>query len=111
MARKRKNSRRGRGEGSISQRPDGTYYAQVSLGVDPVSGKRRRTTVSGASKQEVQEKLIKLQGDAIEGRLAGTEQVLANTLDFWLGAIKHTLAPATYKRYEHSVRKHVAPYL
>jgi len=52
--------RRGRGEGSISQRPDGVWEGSVSLGYDG-EGKRRRKTVYGKIKAEVQDKLRELQ--------------------------------------------------
>ena len=51
--------RRGRGEGSISQRADGVWEAKVSLGYDG-EGKHRRKTVYGKTKKEVQDKLREL---------------------------------------------------
>ena len=61
--------RRGRGEGSISQRADGTWEAKISLGYDG-EGKRHRRTVYGKTKGEVQEKLRKIQTDTLVGHLA-----------------------------------------
>src|SRR5262245_10229459 len=58
MARKR----RGRGEGSIYQEPDGRWTGVVSFGINPATGKRRRRKVHGRTKQEVQDKLRELQG-------------------------------------------------
>ena len=47
--------RRGRGEGSITKRSDGRWMAQADLGWQ--DGKRRRKTLYGRTKREVQEKL------------------------------------------------------
>lgn len=55
MAEKQKRAQ-GRGEGSIQQRPDGTWRAAISLGTSP-EGKRRRKDIYGKTKQEVQKKL------------------------------------------------------
>ncbi|MEO2089760.1 MAG: site-specific integrase, partial [Gemmataceae bacterium] len=65
MARKK----RGRGEGLIRQRTDGSWEARVSLGYD-TDGKRQQRSVYGKTKADVQEKLRKLQNDAAGGQLA-----------------------------------------
>src|SRR5258706_8843725 len=49
-------TRRGRGEGGIYRRSDGTWCGSVSLGYD-ANGKRKRRVVYGDTKQEAQEKL------------------------------------------------------
>jgi hypothetical protein len=66
--------RRGRAEGSIFQRRDGRWTAEVSLGFDGTS-KRVRRTVYGATKGEVAAKLRKLQADHDAGRLVDTEEL------------------------------------
>jgi hypothetical protein len=52
--------RRGRNEGAVYQRDDGTWCASISLGYGD-QGKRKRKVVCGQSKKEVQEKLRQLQ--------------------------------------------------
>ena len=54
MARKR----RGRGEGSIYQRSNGLWCATYSAGYDG-SGHRKRRTIFGETKDDVQKKLQK----------------------------------------------------
>lgn len=51
----KKQRRRGDGEGTIDQRPDGIWRARVSLGFSP-DGKRRRKDIYGKTKAEVQKK-------------------------------------------------------
>jgi hypothetical protein len=53
--------RRGRGEGSVYEEPDGRWTGVISFGYTP-DGKRRRKKVHGATKKEVLDKLKKLPG-------------------------------------------------
>jgi integrase len=105
MARKR----RGRGEGSIFQRADGLYVSSVSLGYDG-NGKRRRKTVYGQTKAEVQQKLRQLQEQAERGQLLNSPDVtLAAYLAEWLAGVRETVQPGTYNNYESHVRLHITP--
>jgi integrase len=107
MARKR----RGRGEGCISQRGDGTWEAKISLGYD-AAGKRRRVTVYGSTMQEVQDKLRDKQTDLGRGvDVTAGRITLAQWLTRWLAMVKPTVEPNTYGPYERHVRLHIAPVL
>jgi hypothetical protein len=55
--------RRNAGEGSIFQRSDGRWCAQLDLGWE--GGKRRRKYVYGATAQEVQDHLLKARAAAL----------------------------------------------
>lgn len=75
---------RGRGEGSVYRREDGTWCGQVSLGYD-ASGKRIRKTVYGKTKKEVLQKIRELQQDAANGVPVKPENItLASFLDAWI---------------------------
>jgi integrase len=106
MARKR----RGRGEGAIFRRGDGTWVATLSLGYDG-NGKRKRRTVYGANKAEVQEKLRELHNASAAGTVLDVGQVtLAQYLARWLENTARTkVSPTTYHRYEEHVRLHINP--
>src|SRR5262249_6455980 len=105
MARKR----RGRGEGSISQRPDGVWEAKVSLGYDS-QGKRRRITVSGRSKREVKDKLREKRADLARGGDGTAGRItLAEWLTRWLAMIEPTIERHTHRGYERHVRLHIVP--
>ena len=106
MARKR----RGRGEGSIFQRPDGLWVAEVNLGTDG-HGKRRRKTVYGSTKKEVQDKLLAMQQRDAAGTLEVSSMSVRNCLDFWLGMIKTQVGASTYDRYKLDVDQHLTPRL
>jgi integrase len=107
MARKR----RGRGEGSISQRPDGLWVARISLGYKD-GNKRRRRVVYGKTKQEVQEKLRKLQDEAAAGLAVETDRLtLAAFLTTWLETVRQKVCRSTHRRYEQHVNGHLVPHL
>jgi integrase len=103
--------RRGRGEGGINQRPDGRWEARVSLGYDG-TGKRKRISVYGATKAEVQEKLRQLQTDAATGRLSDAGNLtVGQFLDRWLATTKPTVATHTFIPYERDCRLYLVPHL
>jgi len=84
--------------------------SSVSLGYDG-NGKRRRRTVYGKTKQEVQEKLRRLQGDAFAGVQADRQRV-ADYLAGWLETVVRPNRSAnTYQSYEGVIRNHVAPHI
>src|SRR5262245_35601755 len=104
--------RRGRGEGGIFQRADGTWCASLSLGYDG-NGKRKRRTLYGTSKLEVQEKLRQLQADSAAGTL--TDAGRLTTGEFLLRWLENThrpkVQPTTFHRNEQKVRLHLVPHL
>lgn len=53
--------RRGHGEGSIFQLPDGKWTGSLSLGY--IDGQRKRKVFSGRTRREVAEKLTAAQHD------------------------------------------------
>ena len=101
---------RGRGEGGIFQRADGLWVAVVSLGYGG-DGKRRRRTVYGNSKGEVQEKLKALHQE--DGRLPSDARqiTVAQFLKTWLESVRLNRQGTTYDRYELLVRRQVVPHL
>ncbi|MBT9260225.1 MAG: site-specific integrase [Clostridiales bacterium] len=102
-------ARHGRGEGSIFRSKDGLWSAEVSLGYGP-DGKRRRVTLYGKTKREVQEKLPKLQQDALQGLPVKPERLkVQQHFEDWLTAKKRQVRPGTWLFYEACVRKHIIP--
>jgi integrase len=109
---KSNKKRRGRGEGSVYfDDARQLWVCQVSLGRDPLTGKRRRETVYGQTKGEVQDKLLELHQKAADGRLDRTEMTVRAFLEFWLGHIKANVSRATYAHYRGQVNKHLIPQL
>jgi integrase len=109
--RRKRRKRRGRNEGAIYQRAGGQWVGSVSLGYD-ASGKRKRKTVYGQSKAEVQEKLRRLQAAASSGQINDAGRLtLAEYLPRWLEAKKPTVATHTYLPYERDCNLYLIPYL
>src|SRR5215813_10825400 len=72
--------KRGNNEGSITRRPDGRWMAQVSIGRDPATGKPKRATFYGKTRQEVADKLTKALRDRQQGTFVAPHKL---TLGEW----------------------------
>jgi integrase len=105
----RKLQRRGRGEGTITQLPDGRWRARLSLGKRK-DGKRRRRVFYGKTKAEVLEKLRKAQAEQGHGlESEASTLTVAAWLDRWLEMKKANVEPNTYHWYERRIRLHLKP--
>ena len=93
--------KRGSGEGSINQMPDGRWQGKIRLG----PGIRR--TVYGKTKQEVVDKLRVMPREAV----ALTNITVDDWLDRWLMIKKDTVQPSTWRRLEQVVRLLIKPTL
>ena len=103
-------SRRGKGEGSICQRPDGTWVAAINIGTD-ATGKRQRKYVYGKTKRDVADKLTRLATQKLDGTLIDTGRMtVGDLLSRWLNdSARLDVAPTTFQRYKLLVEKHLAP--
>ena len=100
--------RRSRGEGSITKRSDGRWMAQADLGWQ--DGKRRRKTLYGRTKREVQEKLREALHRKEHGLPPVPEQeTVAAFLRRWLDVRRSHVRRRTHERYTHVVRAHLLP--
>jgi hypothetical protein len=102
-------SRRGNNEGSIGQRKDGRWESRIDLGYG--NGKRRRKSIYGETRKEVQEKLTR----ALRARQLGLpvesdRLTVGDWLTQWLGMQKPPATkPKTYEAYEGDLRIHLIP--
>lgn len=101
--------KRNAGEGSIFQRSDGRWCAQLDLGWQ--NGRRLRKYIYGATAQEVRDALLKLRADCAQGLPVAVErQTVEQFLRDWLeNTVKVSVRPATYISYEHHIRNHIVP--
>lgn len=104
-------SKRANGEGSIYQKPDGTWVAQVNLGWP--DGKCKRAYRSAKTKAEASQKLRKLLAERDAGRPITTG---VPTLGAWLTTYMEEVAakrvrPSTLHRYSLDIRLHILPTL
>ena len=101
-------TRRGRGEGSITKRNDGRWMAQADLGWQ--DGKRRRKTLYGRTKREVQEKLRETLHRQEHGLPPVPEQETVGAfLSRWLEISQGRVRRRTHERYAQIVRAHLVP--
>jgi integrase len=98
-------TRRGNGEGTIRQRTDGRWEAQLSL----PNGKRK--SVYGKTKKDARDKLNAARKQLDAGvDLGAPSQTLGVFLESWLAdTVRPRLAPKTYKTYRDLMRVHVIP--
>src|SRR5258706_16291720 len=99
--------RRGKGEGSIYQRRDGSWCAQATL----PDGKRK--TKYGHSQKEVRDWLLEQRKLVNDGLLTSSEEItFGSFLDRYLTEIApQTCKPHTVHTYEVLIKHHVRPYL
>jgi len=102
--------RRGHGEGSVYQRACGRWCATVSVGYAS-DGRRRRQTMLGTTKKEVQEQLARVQMTLLEGTFVDPSKLrVADFLDRWLeDAAKPTIRATTYASYKGILKHHIQP--
>jgi integrase len=96
--------KRANGEGSIHQRKDGRWASSISVG----RGKRQHFL--GHSRAEVAKKLTSALAEQEKGTLVtGPRQTVSQFFKQWLNAVRPSLRPRTFVRYEQFVRLHVVP--
>jgi integrase len=100
-----KKTKRGNGEGSIYQRRDGRWVAQVTRDDGPTK------YYYGQTRDAVKRKLTQALHDQQEGLpLVSDRQTVAQYLEQWLtSTAQHRLRPRTYVRYQQLVRTHALP--
>lgn len=105
---KPRTKKRGHGEGCVSQRPDGKWFAVITVGYS-TGGKRIRKWVYGATKREVTDRLTRLQNQKLDRTLTATDsQRLGEYLEQWVENDTR-LAPSTRTRYRGLIKKHISP--
>lgn len=105
--------RRGRGEGAIFKRRDGSWCAAITAGYGQ-DGKRRRKYVYAKTKRQVQEKLMRLQAGALDGFIESNGRLKVGEFlhDLWLDSvIRPKSRPSTCRLYETTIKKHIGPWI
>lgn len=102
--------RRGHGEGTVYQRPNGLWTAQIDLGW--IGGRRRRKTIYANTEREVLAKRDQLRNQLAKGiSLADPPKTVEDWMNEWLKTVKSGdgTSPSTLVRYEQVVRVHIIP--
>lgn len=105
--------KRGHGEGTIYRRKDGRWIAQITVDYDPKTGKTRRVTLYGKTRQQVQAKLDELRRQLQEGLFVEPNKItLGQWLDRWMRVYqKPKVAPTTYEMRQRLIQRHILPAL
>lgn len=104
--------KRGQGEGSISKRPDGTWWARVTLGKDE-NGKQVRKAFYGKTRKEVQEKLTTAINELNQGTyFEDSDILLKDWIMTWLREYKKPrLKSTSYRTYNDWITGYIIPHL
>lgn len=104
--------RRARGEGSIRQRPNGSWEARFVVGVDPGTGKDIRKSVYGKTQKEVRKKMTEAIAalDKDDYR-EPCKMTLGQWLDIWSREYWNDIKDRTCESYECQIRNHIKPCL
>lgn len=96
---------RGKNDGTIYQRPNGSWSAQVAL-------KGRRLSFTAKTRREAQEWIKKTASQIDQGlSYASTKITLAEYLVGWLANIKVSKQKSTWTKYEQVCRSYIIPNL
>jgi hypothetical protein len=104
--------RRGNREGSVFQRADGRWCAELYMGRN-INGGKKVTRYYGATRTAVQEKLTDAAGKHQRGVLPDpSKDTVEKFLERWLrDSAKHSVRPRTFECYAGSLRTHAIPVL
>lgn len=105
-------AKRGQGEGSISKRDDGTWWARITIGKDE-NGKQKRKAFYGKTRKEVQEKLTEALNDLNKGSyIEPSKLTVSMWVDTWvLEYKKRSVKATTYYRICGLMEVHIKPLL
>lgn len=103
--------RRGNGEGTIYKRKDGKWTAQITVGIDEVTGKVIRKTFYGKQRKEVAEKLTIFLNQKESFLKDGKHMKLKEWLSLWLNTYNQNIAFSAYDDYESKIYQHIIPTL
>lgn len=112
MAARNKAGRRGNHEGSIYQRTDGRWVAELFLGHRP-DGSRRMWRSYGKTRTEVAQALRRAQAELLAGVTIDPSKVtLGSYLESWLrDSARPSVKASTYRGYAVNIHRHVIPIL
>jgi integrase len=103
--------RRTKGDGSLFQRSNGLWVGRVEL--PSISETRRYRYVSSMDRNEAINKLKKLRGQILDGKITATgNTTVGKWLDKWLEIRKggaRPLRPGTHDDYARTIRLHIKP--
>src|SRR5688572_21028280 len=102
-------TRRGRGEGTITQRADGRWMVRMDLGRG-ADGQRQRKAAYAATQAEAIKLLKRLGGRSVDGQLLQTSTpTVAAFLNQWFATNTDTWRPSTRLGYRSAIDLYLVP--
>lgn len=94
--------RRKKGQGSIRQKPNGTFAGRISIsGYEPYS-------CVGSTKKEVEKKLEAFRISTLKNEVVPQKTMVRDYIETWLSDVKRpSLKPASYDRLERTYQDHI----
>lgn len=98
-----------------SKKKDGSivYRASVYLGIDAITGKKVKTSVTGRTKKEVKQKaqqaMVAFKTDGATRYQSATITSYQELAELWWNSYKHTVKPNTRGNVRTLLKKHVLP--
>src|SRR5262245_56303826 len=86
--------KRGNNEGSITKRKNGLWMAQITVGRDPATGKPKRATFYGKTRQEVADKLTKALREQQQGTFVAPHKLTLGAFSICSGIHGHARGPS-----------------
>ena len=106
MPRRRKNTKRGKGEGSVFELPNGSWRGKVTTGYDD-AGKQKFRWVSGKTQGEALAKVAELKQQLATGTYTDTKLTVKEYLERWLSYRAGQVKPRTVELYKHLTEYHM----
>jgi len=102
--------KRGQNEGTIAKRPDGTWWARITVGKD-AQGRQKRKAFYGKTRREVIHKMTTALSELNHGSFVEPSKITVNEwLDFWLANYKaQAVKPTTLTIYTSRADNHIRP--
>lgn len=104
-----KKPRRANGEGSIYETADGRLRGAIAW--TDAHGKRQRRVVAGRTRAEVRRAIGKIRSELEQGVAPAPTGTVGEFLDSWLEASRQRIRASTWRQYESSTRRYLAPAL
>lgn len=98
--------RRGKGEGSISRLPNGSYKMTITIGVG-ADGKQKRRSVSAKTKTELMKRVNELR--VTTGKPQGDHMYFKDVVEMYLRHIEGTLRASTVRGYNKTIEAVFSP--
>ena len=104
--------KRENGSGSIRKRPDGTYEARYTAGINLGTGKQIRKSIYGKNKDELAARLRKITASIDSGDyMEPSKLTVKQWFEIWLEEYSSDKKPLTVQQYKSMAETHIFPAL